>query len=104
VKIIALERETPGVTTEQFKPYLMAEAVKLWDLYQAGLVRESYFRQDLSTAVLVLECTGLDEARAKLGELPLVQAGLIDFDLIPLKPYPGFARLFISFPEGKSTR
>jgi len=23
-----------------------------------------------------------------------VAAGLIDFDLVPLKPYPGFARLF----------
>jgi hypothetical protein len=27
-------------------------------------------------------------------ELPLVRAGLIDFELVPLKAYPGFARLF----------
>ena len=26
--------------------------------------------------------------------MPLVQAGLISFECIPLKPYPGFARLF----------
>jgi len=29
-----------------------------------------------------------------LGTLPLVQAGLIAFEVIPLKPYPGLARLF----------
>ena len=31
---------------------------------------------------------------AAVDSLPLVAAGLIDFDLVPLKPYPGFARLF----------
>ena len=29
-----------------------------------------------------------------LATLPLVQEGLITFELIPLAPYPGFARLF----------
>jgi hypothetical protein len=29
-----------------------------------------------------------------LGTLSLVQAGLIAFEVIPLKPYPGLARLF----------
>ena len=29
-----------------------------------------------------------------LETLPLVQAGLIRFEVIPLVPYPGFGRLF----------
>jgi hypothetical protein len=29
-----------------------------------------------------------------LAQLPLVQAGLIEFELIELQPYPGYARLF----------
>jgi len=97
VKIIALERETPGKTAADFSPYLKAEATKVWELNQRGLVRELYFREDQSTAVLVLECAGLQEAGAVLSELPLVQAGLIEFDLILLRPYPGFARLFADF-------
>jgi hypothetical protein len=101
VKIIAIERETPGKTSEQFAPYLKAEAGMVWEFYQNGLARELYFRQDQSTAVLVLECASVEDARAALDELPLVQAGLITFDLIPLKPYPGFARLFTPIPEGK---
>jgi hypothetical protein len=30
-----------------------------------------------------------------LGMLPLVQQGLITFEVIPLVPYPGFSRLFV---------
>jgi hypothetical protein len=44
--------------------------------------------------VLTLECSDVDEARGVLAELPLVAAGLIDFELIPLRAYPGLARLF----------
>ena len=42
----------------------------------------------------MLECAGVDEARAALATLPLVREGLIDFELVPLAPYSGFARLF----------
>jgi hypothetical protein len=94
MKIIALEKDIPGKSAGQYSQYLKAEAAKVWELYQHGLVREVYYRQDRSSAVLVLECMGLGEARAALNELPLVQAGLTDFELIALKPYPGFARLF----------
>lgn len=104
MKIIAIERETPGTSSGQFAPYLKAEAAKVWEFYQNGLVRESYFRQDQSTAVLVLECAGIDEAQEALDDLPMVRAGLIEFELIPLKPYPGFSRLFSAVPEGESSQ
>ena len=94
MKILAIERENPEVTAEQFRPYLKAEARRAWELYQAGLLRELYFHRDRHTAVLVLECAEEGEARAALDSLPLVQAGLIRFDLLPLIPYPGFSRLF----------
>jgi muconolactone delta-isomerase len=94
VKILALEKETPGVTDEAFKPYLKAEAARAWDLYQDGIIREMYFRDDQHTAVLVLECADAEEAIDALDTLPLVKAGLITFDVVPLKAYPGFARLF----------
>jgi hypothetical protein len=53
-----------------------------------------YFRADRSEAVLVLECDSAETAQHALATLPLVQNGLIAFELIPLKAYPGFARLF----------
>jgi muconolactone delta-isomerase len=94
MKILALERELPGVTAEDFRPHLKAEGRRAWDLYQAGVFRELYFRADEAVAVLVLECADVAEAHAVLQSLPLVQAGLIAFDVIPLRAYPGFARLF----------
>ncbi len=94
MKILALEKEVPGTTAAAFMPHLRAEAARVWELQQSGVLREIYFRQDRSDAVLVLECTDAGEAQRVLGTLPLVQAGLIAFEVIPLKPYPGLARLF----------
>ena len=94
MKILAMEIETEGVRPEQYRPHLKAEARRVWELYQSGAIRELYFRADRSEAVLILECTDGNEARQILESLPLVQAGLITFDVIPLIPYPGFARLF----------
>ena len=94
MKILALEKEVPGVTAGAFKPYLEEEASRVWELYQSGVFRELYFRQDESNAVLILECEGVEEARDLLDTLPLVREGLIAFDIIPLIPYPVFARLF----------
>jgi len=94
MRILALEGEMPGIADEAFEPHLKAEALRVWELYQAGVLREMYFRGDQPTAVLLLECADVREANDVLDTLPLVREGLITFDVIPLKPYPGFARLF----------
>lgn len=100
MKFMALEHEISGVTAADFAPHLEAEARQVWALQQAGQLREIYFRADVSTAVLVLECAGPEEARTVLESLPLTRAGLIHFELIPLRPYPGLARLFRPEPAG----
>ncbi|MDQ1289943.1 MAG: hypothetical protein QG622_3509 [Actinomycetota bacterium] len=41
-----------------------------------------------------METDSPEAARTALRRLPLVRAGLIDFEIIPLRAYPGFARLF----------
>jgi hypothetical protein len=94
MKILAMERAVPGVKPDQFTQHLILESKKVWDLYQDSLIREFYFRQDYSEAVLIMECSNADEASRALENLPLVKAGLITFEVIPLIPYPGFSRLF----------
>ncbi|CAG0936188.1 muconolactone D-isomerase [Thermoflexales bacterium] len=95
MKILAIEHDPPNVTEDQFtKPLLVEEAQRAWELYQAGIIRELYFRADRYEAVLVLECADVDEARSVLETLPLMREKLIGFELIPLVAYPGFARLF----------
>jgi hypothetical protein len=94
MKIIALEREIPGHGPEEFKPYLKDESYHLWQLCTSDVVREIYFRTDIHTAVIIMECDSMIEAKEIVAEFPLVKNKLIEFDLIPLKPYDGFERLF----------
>ncbi len=94
MKILAIEHELPGATTEGFQKYAKEEACQAWKLHQAGFIRELYFRADRDEAVLVLECASIQEAQQTLRELPLIREGLIAFELIALKAYPGFERLF----------
>jgi len=94
MKVLALEKQVPGIPDAAFGPHLQAEALRAWDLYQAGIVREIYFRDDWPGAVLMLECESVGAAEAALQSLPLVREGLIQFEVVPLRPYPGFARLF----------
>ena len=94
MKILALERDQPGLTDADFQPHLKAEAARAWELHQASVIRELYFDPREHTAVLMLECASLEDAQAALATLPLVEHGLIEFELIPLVPYDGFARLF----------
>lgn len=94
MKIIAISSDAPGVTEDQFMPHLKAEARRAHELVQSGALRELYFRADQPDAVLIFECQSVEAARELLDTLPLVRAGLIRFELIPLAPYPGFARLF----------
>ena len=95
---VALDTEVDGGRIVPMSGRSTAEAARLWELVQAGIVRETYFRSDRREAVLILECADLDEARAHLETLPFVREGLIAFELIGLRPYPGFARLFADHP------
>ncbi len=94
MQFIALEIEMPTATSKDFEPHLRAEAQHVWELQQQGLVREAYFRSDQHTAVLMLECDSLADAQELTAAFPLVQRGLIQFDIIPLAPYSGLSRLF----------
>ncbi len=94
MKILALEKEVSQTADVNMKSLLESEAKRVWELMQSNLLREIYFRADRHTAVLVFECGGTDQAQKLISSLPLVAAGLIDFELIPLAPYDGFGRLF----------
>lgn len=94
MKILALEHELPEATADGFQKYAKDEARQVWALVQAGVVRETYFRLERSAAVLMLECPSAEAAREALSALPFVKNQLITFELIPLKAYSGFVRLF----------
>jgi hypothetical protein len=91
MKIIAVGKSDPKFRDEDFLPYLDDERKTVLKLLSEGIVREIYFKAKEDDAVIILECDS--EAEAALARLPLVKNKMISFELIPLIPYPGFARI-----------
>jgi len=95
MKFLALENAVPDIDENRFtQDILRRESARAWELVQQGIFREIYFRSDRQEAVIMMECDSLPAAREALNSLPLLKAGLIAFDVAPLVPYNGFARLF----------
>ncbi len=98
MKILAIEKDIPGVKDEQFtKNLLKKEAIKAWEYYESGVFREMYLTKE-KKAVIILECATAGSANSYLKKLPLVKSNLIDFDIYELSNYNGFNRLFVKSP------
>ncbi len=94
MKIIAIQQDVPGITDEQFMPYVKPETLRVWALMQANVLREIHQTQEGYGHVLTFECASVEEAKGYIASLPMVAAGLITFQVIALLPYPGFEYLF----------
>ena len=84
----------PGLSPDEAASLGRAEARRAWELHQAGIVREISFRTGARRSVMVLEAPDEAAAREALASLPFVQAGRLTFEVIGLRPYDGWARLF----------
>lgn len=94
MKIIAISKLPPGITVEALKHHQVTEAAKAWQFYKSGVFYEIYLRTDQPGAVVVMECADVEEAKAKIDTLPMVKAGVLDFDVIPLGPFLPYELLF----------
>ncbi len=92
MKLLAIEKETTTVNWDEETETLINESYQVYHLFQEGIIRDIYFTE-AENAVIILECASREEAAKVLGTLPLVKAGLIDFDLMELRPYTGYDRI-----------
>lgn len=92
MKILALEKETAGIDWSLHGETLRAEAEYVYKLYLDGVIREIYFNEK-KNAVLLMECDSIDHAKSILNSCPLVNKGLISFEVTSLHPYSGLSRL-----------
>jgi muconolactone delta-isomerase len=79
---------------EQVLPVVKPEAAKVWELYASGFLRSIHYIADKSGAVLLCEANTVEEINAMIAQLPMAQAGVMQFEVIPLLPYTGTAELF----------
>ncbi len=94
MKILFLDRPKPGATFEKYQPYLLDEVRHTWASYKSGLIREIYFRQDRPGVAIMMEAASVEEAKKAFAEFPLVKAGLLDFEAIPLGAFANWELLF----------
>ena len=93
MKILAIEKEVPGVDWSTVSKELLAqEALDVYRMYLMEQLREHYFNEE-KCAILVLECDSKAQAQVLLGKLPLVEKNLIAFEIMELHPYTGYDRI-----------
>ena len=94
MKILCLDRPLPGATLEKYQPYLLDEVSHAWQSYKNGIIREIYCRKDRPGVAIMAECESAEEAKRAFDDLPLVKAGLIEIEAIPLGPFANWEMLF----------
>ena len=95
MKVLAIGHPQTGIRWEHIAPYVGEQARSVWELYECDRVREFYLRADYQPGVvLIFESDDVSEAERLVAALPIVEAGLLDFEVIPVRPYIGFRELF----------
>jgi hypothetical protein len=92
-KILAIDTVTPGADLQKVRAILPAEVKATVGLYLQGKIDQWYSREARNGVVFVLNMTDSEAARAMLERLPLGQAHLMSFELIPTGPLNPLRRL-----------
>ncbi len=91
MQFIAISRRrTEAFPPEAFEALLEAEGLRVRELYAAGALRSIWGRTDMPGAVMQLEAADAASAQAALDSLPIAQRGMLEFQLVPLRPYRAF--------------
>ena len=85
-KLLAIGTFTAKGSPDRWKPLLSAEVRDTVRLYLAGKIDQWYLKQDQSGVVFMMNVTDPKEALELLGKFPFGQAGLMEFQIIPLGP------------------
>ena len=85
-RVLAIGRLTKPPTTADFRAVMPGEVRDTVELYLAGKIADWYVTKDAPGVVFILDVRSVEEARDLTKALPLVKAGLMQFQLIPLGP------------------
>jgi hypothetical protein len=92
-RILAIGRFNASPTPDQLKLLASREVPDTLRLYLAGKIDQWYSIQNDNGVVFILNASTVEEAHTMLEALPLGQAKLMTFQLIPLGPLSPLALL-----------
>lgn len=75
-----------ALTPEQQQTYMPAEVPATLQLYLDGKMEQFWLRADIAGVIFLMSVDTVAEADALLKALPLGQADLLTFDLMPIGP------------------
>jgi hypothetical protein len=96
VKFLVLLTPAAGKTMADFQPHMVPEIKAVWDSYMAGELREFYFSPDPQVVTLIYEAADLASVHGAIDALPMVEAGLLDRQVVHLGPFNQIQVLFAS--------
>ena len=67
----------------------------LWNLQKKGVIRSIWFTKNTREAILIIEAEDTIRTKEIVDTFPLVEEGLISYDIVELIAYDGYERLFI---------
>ncbi len=94
MQFLAIARVSKDISPDQVLAYVKPEAQKVWEYYAADVVRSIHYIADMSGAVLILEAENLSTAEEIVTQFPMAKNDILDFEILPLKPYSGLEALF----------
>ena len=94
MKVLAVVSLAASADLSEVRRLLVEELRGSWTLFSENIVREAYMTDDPSRVVFVLEAEDLAAAEGRLQKLPLVKSGAFTLQLIELRPFANWARLF----------
>lgn len=94
MQFLVIARAAKGTPMEQVLPLVKPEAEKVWEYYAADMVRSIHYIADMSGAVLMFEAVSLEAVQEAVAQLPMARANVLQFEILPLKPYTGLDELF----------
>ena len=89
MKIVIIALRSTDHRPEDFAPHLDAEAAMAFDYMEEEFYREVYSLRNGGDVLIIAEAESEAAARAKMAELPLSKAGMLNCEYIPLKAYRG---------------
>jgi hypothetical protein len=94
MKIMAIVTLASSAKLSEVGRLLKDELRGSWKLFSENIIREAYATDDPARIVFVLETVDVAAARTHVQTLPLVRQGDFDMQLIELRPFANWARLF----------
>lgn len=94
MKILAIVSLQAEASLSVVRARLADELQSSWALYSSGVLREVYATESPARVVFILEAADTAAAADSLRALPLVAAGMFHIEMLELRPFVNWARLF----------